>query len=151
DRPVEESEVVEKALLVGYAEGREGANEVEAVARKRADDVARFPTEVPRRPELDPAVAEPAHRLQHPLRRNQIVAADRSLPDAPGARRTRQTNRSGRRAHEATLVVSDTFKVSDTSSRSARVIRLVSEASERGIVSSWLGIGGAGAWHAGPQ
>ena len=103
DRPVEESEVVEKALLVGYAEGREGADEVEAVARKRADDVARFPTEVPRRPELDPAVAEPAHRLQHPLGRNQIVAADRPLPDAPGTRCTREAGRGGAGTHEATL------------------------------------------------
>src|SRR5207249_881041 len=83
-------QIVAEARFVRDPERCECADELEPVRLERAEDGLRIVAEVARRPELDPPIAERLHGREHPLRRNEVVASDRPLPDAPRARRARE-------------------------------------------------------------
>ena len=93
DRPVEEREVVAKPVLVGDAERREGADELEPVRRERRATAPGRSPKYPGGPSSIPVYPRPRTVSQHPLGRDQVVAVDRPLPDAPGARRARKPRR----------------------------------------------------------
>ena len=97
DRLVEERQVVAEPVLVRDSQRRERADELQPIRLERANDRLGIAPEVARRPELDPAIAEPLHGGEHLVRRDQVVAPDRPLPHAPRARRAGKPKRCAHR------------------------------------------------------
>ena len=93
DRGVEERQILAEALLARDLQRRERADEGEPVVAEQLRHRGRVRAEIPRRTELDPCIAELAHRLEHPPRRDEVVAVDRPLPHTPRARRARERSR----------------------------------------------------------
>src|SRR5262249_513318 len=111
--PVEEGEILLEALGVADPKRREGADELEAVRPEVRGHRRGVCSEVAGGAELDPGVAEAAHRLEHPVGRDQVVAVDGPLPDAPGARRAREPHRNLRSARRASSSAARTASTSD--------------------------------------